>query len=142
MLRDRFWRAIALVRNRRKNGSAIFQDRLDFDILRHIEIYVRGGAGAAAAFAGVICNIDFPPTCTKLSSRAASSAFTASFTRERDTKFPKNASSSACSMAITQSRYFDTSADSASGTDNPTPSFTASGSQRYNRSHTDPSLAL
>ena len=33
------------------------------------------------SFAGVICSIDLPLTWTKLSSRAASSAFTASFTR-------------------------------------------------------------
>ena len=37
---------------------------------------------------------------------------------------------------------FDTNAESASGTDSPTPSFTASGAQRYSRSHTEPSLAL
>src|SRR5439155_15730407 len=87
-------------------------------------------AETKAAFAGVICNIDFPPTCTKLNSRAASNAFTASFTFDRATKFPKNASSSPGSTAIAQSRYFEISAVSASGTDRPTPSFTASGAQR------------
>ena len=50
---------------------------------------------AGASFAGVICSIDLPLTWMKLSSRAASSAFTASFTRERATKFPKKVSSSA-----------------------------------------------
>src|SRR5712691_1675306 len=57
----------------------------------------RGGGmtlGAAASFSGVICSMDRPLTWTKLSSRAASSAFTASFTRERATKFPKKLSNS------------------------------------------------
>src|SRR5579872_2758057 len=100
------------------------------------------GAIATVTFSGVICSIDFPLTCTKLNSRAASNAFTASFTFERAMKFPKNTSSSACSTATTQPRYLDTGAERASGTDNPTPSFTASGAQRYSRSQTDPSLAL
>src|SRR5271166_3910823 len=84
----------------------------------------------AGSFAGVICSIDLPPTWMKLNSRAASSAFTASFTRERAAKFPKKVSSSAGSAAITQSRYFESSAESACCTDRPTPSLTASGAQR------------
>src|SRR3954469_20736419 len=100
------------------------------------------GAGTGTTFGGVICSIDLPAMCTKLNSRAASKAFTASFTFDRAMNFPKNASSSDCSTATTQSRYFDTSAESASGTDNPTPSLTASGAQRWSRSQTEPSLAL
>src|SRR5579864_4582192 len=100
------------------------------------------GAGANATFSGVICSIDLPLTCTKLNSRAASSAFTVSFTFDRAMRFPKNTSRSACSIAVTQSTYFETSADSASGTDSPTPSFTASGAQRYSTSQTEPSFGL
>src|SRR5258706_13329272 len=88
------------------------------------------GLATTGSFAGVICSIDRPLTCTKLSSRAASSAFTASFTRERATKFPKKVSSSVWSAATTQSRYFESNADSACCTDSPTPSLTASGDQR------------
>ena len=86
--------------------------------------------GAAGSFSGVMCSIDFPLTWVKLNSRAASSAFIASFTRERATKFPKKVSSSAGSAAITQSMYFESNAESACCTDSPTPSRTASGAQR------------
>src|SRR3984885_7454079 len=98
--------------------------------------------GTATSFSGVICSIDRPLTCTKLSSRAASRAFTASLTRERATNFPKKASNSVCSAAITQSRYFDNSADSACCTDRFTPSRTASGDQRFSSSQYDPSGTL
>src|ERR1700693_4885916 len=98
--------------------------------------------GTAASFSGVICSIDRPLTCTKLSSRAASRAFTASLTRERATNFPKKDSNSVCSAAITQSRYFDNSAESACCTDRFTPSRTASGDQRFSSSQYDPSGAL
>src|SRR5271166_173103 len=120
------------------DGFTIIPDVLLYRILKHqrafpLLTFTRGrgrGLGSTASFAGVICNIDLPLTCTKLSSRAASSAFTASFTRDRATKFPKKVSRSVCSAAITQSRYFESSADSASCTDSPTPSRTASGAQR------------
>src|SRR5579872_2187444 len=115
---------------------------LDNFMQRHLCRAALPDTGNTVTFSGVICSIDRPLTWTKLNSRAASRAFTASFTFDRATKFPKNTSSSACSTATTQSRYLDTSADSASGTDNPTPSLTASGAQRYSRSQTDPSLAL
>ncbi len=70
------------------------------------------------------------PTRMKSSSRAAWRALIASFTRERGTKLPKNDSTSCWSAAMTQSRYFESSAESASPTDRPMPSRTASGAQR------------
>src|SRR5579871_1071973 len=99
-------------------------------------------AGTGTTFSGVICSIDCPLTCTKLSSRAARRALTASFTFDRAMKFPKKISRSACSMATTQSTYFESNAVSASCTDSPTPSFTASGAQRVSKSQTEPSLDL
>ena len=50
--------------------------------------------GHGTTFSGVICSMDLPLTCTKLNSRAASSAFIASLIFERATKFPKNVSNS------------------------------------------------
>src|ERR1700746_1286493 len=47
-------------------------------------------AGEKGTRGGATCTNERPPTWTKLSSRAASRAFTASFTRERGTKLPKN----------------------------------------------------
>ena len=72
------------------------------------------------------------PTCTKLSSRAESKAWIASFTRVRGTKFARKFSTSPSSTATTQSRYFEIRAESASGTEMPTPSHTTSGAQRDN----------
>src|SRR5580700_3198698 len=121
-------------KNSRKNREAVILDRVlphqrASPVLAFTRVSGRG-FGTTGSFAGVICSIDLPLTWTKLSSRAASSAFTASFTRERATKFPKKVSSSLCSAAMTQSRYFESSAESASGTESPTPSRTASGAQR------------
>ncbi len=82
------------------------------------------------------------PTCTKLNSRAESKAWIASLTRVRGTKFARKFSASPSSTATTQSRYFETSAESASGTEIPTPSRTTSGDQRDNSSHTEPSSAV
>src|ERR1700685_411128 len=82
-----------------------------------------GTAATNAIFSGVTCNIDLPDTCTKLNSRAASRAFTASFIFDRGTKLLNNDSSSACSTA------------------NPIPPFPPPGAHRESKSHDDPSLA-
>src|SRR5580765_8347258 len=79
---------------------------------------------------GATCTNERPPTWTKLSSRAVSRAFTASFTRERGTKLPKNVSSSCSSAATTHSRYLESNALRASATEKLMPSRTASGAQR------------
>src|SRR5262249_49271022 len=143
MLHDRFRSSVAGPFEHGQNGVSVGQHGLNLNIPTHMgKRYRSPGRGAAATFAGVICSIDFPPTCTKLNSRAASNALTASFTFERATNSPKNVSSSVGSTAITQSRYFETSAESASGTESCTPSLIASGAQRYSRSQTEPSLAL
>src|SRR5207237_2017686 len=76
-----------------------------------------GGRTIGSTLAGVIWTRERFPTWTKLNSRAASKALTASFTRERGTKFPKKLSISCWSAAITQSRYVEISADRASPTD-------------------------
>src|SRR5271163_3082613 len=98
--------------------------------------------GTYATFGGVTWSSDLLPTCTKLNSRAASRAWMASFTRVRGTKFERKLSTSPSSTATTQSRYFETNAESASGTEMPTPSRTTSGAQRDNSSHTDPSSTV
>ena len=59
---------------------------------------------------GATCTNERLPRWTKLSPRADSRAFTASFTRERGTKLPKNVSSSCSSAATTHSRYLESSA--------------------------------
>src|SRR5580693_9563683 len=98
--------------------------------------------GTYTCLGGVTWSTDLLPTRTKLNSRAESSAWIASFTRVRGTKFARKFSTSPSSTAITQSRYFDTSAESASGTEIPTPWRTASGAQRDNSSHTEPSSTV
>src|ERR1700722_4185674 len=88
------------------------------------------GVGSGTTFSGVICSIDLPLTIAKLNSRAANSALTASFIFDLAIKRPRKFSNSTCSTATTQPRYFVSSAVSASATDKPTPSFTASGAHR------------
>ena len=68
----------------------------------------------------------FAATCTKLNSRAASSAFTASFIFERAMKFPKKISNSARLNRDYTIQIFRDQRGEGLGTDNPTPSFTAS----------------
>src|SRR5208283_462889 len=132
-------------KNSRKNCEAVLLDHVlphQRTSLLALTRFSGRGLATTGSLAGVICSIDLPLTWTKLSSRAASSAFTASFTRERATKFPKKLSSSVSSAATTQSRYFESSAESASCTDKFTPSRTASGAQRYSTSQNEPSFAL
>ena len=99
-------------------------------------------AGGCGNSSDETCSITRPPTCTKLSSRAACSALMASRTRARPIKLEKNCSTSSCCAATTQSRYFETNAVSASATETCMPSLTASGDQRKSTSQNTPSSCL